>query len=125
MIQNVGCKTPDILARVPQMWDTGPQWPSARVRKKGTTRPVILVKIKSTGVCDLILVKPAKSLKLKRNYFFRSSLEWAQFVLDPTTDPQVISFKQEYGITSIWPLLKLCRAYVWTMHRQRTLLCEQ
>ena len=41
---------------------------------------------------------------------YRSSLEWAQFILDPTSDPQVISIKQEYGVTSIWPLLKLGKA---------------
>ena len=54
----------------------------------------------------------------------RSSFEWTKFVLDPTTDPQVINIKQNYGVTSIWPLLKLCRGYVWTMHRQRMRLSD-
>ena len=50
----------------------------------------------------------------------RPAVDWAKFVLDPTTDVQVIRLKQDFGSKSIWPLLKLACAFVWTMHRQRT-----
>ena len=52
----------------------------------------------------------------------RSPYDWAAFILDPTVDAQVIKIKQDFGPKSIWPLLRLARAFVWTMHRHRLVI---
>ena len=45
--------------------------------------------------------------------------QWVKFILDPSTDRNVIKIKQEFGVRAIWPLFRLSRAYIWSMHRQR------
>ena len=55
----------------------------------------------------------------------KSALEWSIFILDPIFSPSVIKLKQEYGFESVQPLMRLSRAYVWTMHRERMKLSDK
>ena len=48
----------------------------------------------------------------------RDSVGWTAFLLDPSTDPEVIPIAQEMGNQSIWPLFKFSRAYIWSMHHE-------
>ena len=42
------------------------------------------------------------------------------FLLDPSTDPSVISLCQSYGRQSVLrPLFQVCRAWIWAAHRTR------
>ena len=41
------------------------------------------------------------------------------FLLDPSTDPSVISLTQLYGTDLLTPLFRLSRMWVWAAHRQR------
>ena len=41
------------------------------------------------------------------------------FILDPSSDPLVISLWQEYGPTVLLPLFSASRAWVWCVHRTR------
>ena len=43
---------------------------------------------------------------------------WVALLMDPGTQPFVISYKQAYGVKSIFPLYKFCRTYIWAMHRK-------
>ena len=54
----------------------------------------------------------------------KSPFDWTAFILDPSCDPQVIRICQDLGPKSIWPLFRLSRAYIWTMHRTRIKLME-
>ena len=47
----------------------------------------------------------------------RDAEGWISFVIDPSTDPIVIPYKQEFGVSSIFPLFKFSRTYTWAMHR--------
>ena len=49
----------------------------------------------------------------------RSPVEWAKFVVDPSTYPSVIVIKQQFGEESIWPLFKLSRALIWCFHKEQ------
>ena len=42
---------------------------------------------------------------------------WVDFVTDPSTNPMIISHKQNYGDPSILPIMRLSRSYIWCMHR--------
>ena len=59
------------------------------------------------------LVEPVISARRK------SAEEWAAFLLNPITNPQLIKISQEFDPTAIWPVFRLTRAYIWTMHRER------
>ena len=41
------------------------------------------------------------------------------FILDPSTDPEVISLAQLHGPGILFPLLRVSRAWVWAAHRTR------
>ena len=41
------------------------------------------------------------------------------FILDPSTDPLVISLRQEQGSAILQPLFRASRAWVWAAHRTR------
>jgi hypothetical protein len=41
------------------------------------------------------------------------------FLLDPSTDPAVISLCQQHGRGVLDPLFQLSRAWVWAAHRER------
>ena len=47
----------------------------------------------------------------------KSELDWAFFIADPSTEPEIISYKQEHGDKSIYPLMQFACSFVWTMHR--------
>ena len=49
----------------------------------------------------------------------QSSDDWSKFITDPSCNPQVIKIKKDLGPKSIWPLFKVSRAYIWTMHELR------
>ena len=55
----------------------------------------------------------------------RGPLEFVRLILDPSSDVNVIRISQEYGQTFIWPLFRVGRAYVWTMHKNRMKLINQ
>ena len=52
----------------------------------------------------------------------KSPEEWAQFVVHPTVNSEVIRVSQELGEEATYPLYKFCRAYIWCMHRTRSIL---
>ena len=44
----------------------------------------------------------------------------SQFLLDPSTNPQVISLVQQHGQGPVLgPLFKVSRAWIWSAHRSR------
>ena len=49
----------------------------------------------------------------------QSNQDFVTFIVDPFYHPLVIPIRQELGPQSVWPLLRLSRAYIWTMHRER------
>ena len=46
-------------------------------------------------------------------------LEFVGFILDPSTQPDVIKISQESGQEHIWPLFRVSRAFIWSMHKNR------
>ena len=48
--------------------------------------------------------------------------EWVSFILDPSTNVNVIPLAQDGGEKAIWPLFRLSRAYIWSMHKTRLTL---
>ena len=50
----------------------------------------------------------------------KGALEWATFILNPSTTKEVIRLVQEHGSQFIWPLFRLSRAFVWCMHKETT-----
>ena len=54
-------------------------------------------------------------LEIAKHALSLSREQWAEYIVDPTA----IVHAQEYGKKSIWPLFKLSRAYIWSMHRTR------
>ena len=49
---------------------------------------------------------------------------WCSFLIDPTTFQSVIEYRQQFGYSSIFPVLKLSRTYIWCMHKTRQRLRE-
>ena len=47
------------------------------------------------------------------------SVTWVQLLLDPSTDPQVIKIKQEFGLNAIKPIFSFARSFIWCTHRTR------
>ena len=45
-------------------------------------------------------------------------VELAKFLADPSTSPEVISHRQQFGQNSIFPIFRFARSYIWTMHKQ-------
>ena len=44
---------------------------------------------------------------------------WCSLLVDPSTYPPLIRYMQLFGSSSIYPVMKLCRSYIWCMHRTR------
>ena len=44
---------------------------------------------------------------------------WVRYLLDPSCEKEVIQISQLKGEEYIWPLFKLSRSMVWTMHKYR------
>ena len=44
---------------------------------------------------------------------------WVRYLLDPSVEPEIIQISQTKGDEYIWPLFKLSRSMVWTMHKYR------
>ena len=44
--------------------------------------------------------------------------DWCRLLVDPTTDPSMISLKQQHGLKALLPLLRFSRSYIWCMHRE-------
>ena len=47
----------------------------------------------------------------------KSPLDWAIFIADPSTEPEIIFYRQENGDKSIYPLMQFARSFICTMHR--------
>ena len=51
--------------------------------------------------------------------------DWTQLVVDPTTNPSIISLVQKLGERNVIPfIVRFSRSYIWAMHRQRLRLKE-
>ena len=55
----------------------------------------------------------------------QDSSVWVKFLIDPSTNSDVIVLKQLLGKTSIWPLFKFSRTVIWAVHRKRLKLKGQ
>ena len=55
----------------------------------------------------------------------RTPEDWLFFLLDPSTEPQIISFRQDNGVRSLDPIFRFSRTFIWTMHRERMRLSNQ
>ena len=55
----------------------------------------------------------------------RTPTDWLKFLLDPSTEPSMIAYKQKHGRSSIYPLFRFSRTFIWTMHRERLRLKKQ
>ena len=42
----------------------------------------------------------------------------AQFLADPTCHPEIIKLRQQFGLFSIYPVMRFARSYIWAMHRE-------
>ena len=45
-----------------------------------------------------------------------SSSEWAKFLADPSTNPDLICYKQLNGIKALNPIFRFSRSITWSMH---------
>ena len=45
-------------------------------------------------------------------------LEWSKFLADPSSEPEAIIYRQTFGPSSIFPLLRFARTFIWAMHRK-------
>ena len=52
----------------------------------------------------------------------RGSFEWTKFLLNPSVDVEVLKLKQIYGENFVWPHLRLSRAYIWCMDKEKSRL---
>ena len=48
-----------------------------------------------------------------------SPFDWVTYLLDPSCDPILIQISQMKGPNYIWPVFKLSRSLIWTMHKNR------
>ena len=55
----------------------------------------------------------------------RTPQDWLFFLLDPSSEPPIISFRQQNGIKSLDPIFRFCRTFIWSMHRERLRLKNQ
>ena len=46
-------------------------------------------------------------------------IQISTFILDPSTDVQVIALRQEWGPEVLLPIFRASRAWVWCVHRTR------
>ena len=82
--------------------------------------PALSSALSSTLNHSLEVLKPFPFLlEIVCSALSRSPKDWAQFIIDPSTDAAVIVHKQQFGDQSIWPLFKLSRAMIWCFHRER------
>ena len=44
---------------------------------------------------------------------------WCSLLVDPTTFPPLIAYRQQFGLSSILPVLKFARHFIWCMHKTR------
>ena len=63
--------------------------------------------------CHPLLQDPVRAALLG------SPHQFVTFLLDPSTDPSVISLCQQQGKVILDPLFQLSRAWVWSAHRER------
>ena len=54
-----------------------------------------------------------------------SSEDWLFYLLDPSTHPAMIAFKQVNGLKSIYPAFRFSRSVIWSVHRERLRLKRQ
>ena len=51
--------------------------------------------------------------------FRKGSFDWCSMLVDPSTFPPLLAYKQQFGLQSIFPVLKFSRSYIWCMHKTR------
>ena len=88
--------------------------------------PALRPKLVIATARGLTLLQPhPELLKIVVEALHLSSYELTRFLADPSTNPDVISVRQKYGLTSINPIFRFCRILIWTMHREHMRLSGQ